>query len=70
MAASPIAEPKRPSERLKRDYSYSEDTNEAPQTVEHEPVDEERATPAGAEDNPSIERLEPHAPPKPPLFEE
>lgn len=69
-ARAPVSEPKRPSPRRKRGYSYSEDANESAATLDHEPADVERETPAAAEDNPSIERLEPHAPPPPPLFEE
>lgn len=65
-----LPEPKRPSPRRKHGYSYAEDTNESPKTLEHEPVEVERETPAAAEDNVSIERPEPQAPPPPPFFDD
>lgn len=67
-AASPEGPPERPSERPARAPSCTEDVNEAPAQVEGEPAEMERETPA--QDNPSIERVEPHAPPPAPLFEE
>ncbi len=70
MPASRSIEPKRPSDRRTHTHSYSEDVNEAPSQVEGEPVEVEREVPADQEENPSIERLEPHKPPPPPLFEE
>jgi hypothetical protein len=58
-------EPPRPESRR---GSYSEQTNEASKLLKDEPVEVERERPL--EDNPSIERAEPHHRPSSPLFEE
>ncbi len=69
MRQSSDAAPKRepPRERRKRG-SYAEQTDEAPNLLEDEPVEVERELPS--EDNSPIERTEPHGRPPPPLFEE
>jgi hypothetical protein len=48
--------------------SYSEQTNEAAKLLEDEPVEVERELPL--EENPPVERTEPHHRPPSPLFEE
>ena len=63
--AGPNREP--PRARRKRS-SYAEQTDEARQLLEDEPVEVEREPPA--EDNSSIERTEPHGRPPSPLFED
>jgi hypothetical protein len=48
--------------------SHSEQTDEAPGMIESEEVDIERDIPA--EDNQSVERVEPQEQPGPPAFED
>jgi hypothetical protein len=48
--------------------SHSEQTDEAPGMIESEEVDIERDIPA--EDNQSVERVEPQERPEPPAFED
>ena len=57
--------PPRPGSRR---GSYSEQTNEAPKLLEDEPVEVERELPL--EENPPVERTEPHHRPPSPLFED
>ena len=63
--AGPNREP--PRARHKRG-SYAEQTDEAPELLEDEPVEVERELPA--EDNSPIERTEPHGRPPSPLYED
>ena len=51
-----------------RRRSYSEQADEAPKLLEHEPVEIERELPA--EDNSPVERIENDRRDRPPLFEE